>query len=85
MNAHQKEIQLINVVRAIDGDVLFSGCGLGLKTCSEEEPCPFHDKFKPIRASLKKMMEQTTIDEMAKTLTNGRSFLRMEELVNYEH
>lgn len=76
LNVTQKQRQLIEVVRAIDGDVLFSGCGLGLKSCSEQEQCPLHDKFTAIRTSLKNMMEQTTIDEMAKTLNNGRKFLR---------
>jgi Rrf2 family iron-sulfur cluster assembly transcriptional regulator len=84
MNSAQRQRQLIEVVRAIDGDVLFSGCGLGLKYCSEEEPCPLHDKFKSIRTNLKKMMEQTTIDDMAKMLKNGRRFLRAEELHNNE-
>jgi Rrf2 family iron-sulfur cluster assembly transcriptional regulator len=78
LNKQQKQIQLIDVVRVIDGDKLFYGCGLGLKSCSEKEPCPLHDKFKVIRLSLKKMMEQTTIDDMSKNLKNGRSFLRVE-------
>ena len=79
MDKYQKQTRLIDVVRAIDGDALFSGCGLGLKQCSEEEPCPLHDKFKAIRNNLKKMMEQTNIDEMAKMLNKGRRFLRIEE------
>ena len=79
MDKQQKQTRLIDVVRAIDGDALFSGCGLGLKHCSEDEPCPLHDKFKAIRNNLKKMMEQTNIDEMAKMLNNGRRFLRTEE------
>lgn len=84
LDRQQKQKQLIEIVRAIDGDKLFSGCGLGMKYCSEEEPCPLHDKFKAIRSSLKKMMEQTTIDEMAKMLKNGRGFLRADEFEEYE-
>jgi Rrf2 family protein len=81
MDKAQKQKQLIEVVRAIDGDVLFSGCGLGLKYCSDKEPCPLHDKFKVIRNNLKKMMEDTTIDELAKKLKNGKRFLRVQELI----
>ncbi|MBS1511038.1 MAG: Rrf2 family transcriptional regulator [Bacteroidetes bacterium] len=84
LNKQQKQKQLIEVVRAIDGDKMFSGCGLGLKSCSEKEPCPLHDKFKAIRSSLKKMMEQTTIDEMSKTLKIGRVLLRIEQFVKHE-
>ena len=84
MYPKQKLRTLIEVVRAIDGDVLFSGCGMGLKKCSDEEPCPMHDKFKAIRNSLKAMMEQTTVDDMAIMLKNGRTFLRKEELQPHE-
>lgn len=84
MNPKQKFRTLIEVVRAIDGDVLFSGCGMGLKTCSDEEPCPMHDKFKAIRTDLRTMMEQTTIDDMATMLKNGRKFIRKDELQLHE-
>src|ERR1017187_3363027 len=33
----QKQKQLIDLVRSLDGDVLFKGCGLGLKTCSDDD------------------------------------------------
>lgn len=79
LDAEQKKRKLIDVVRAIDGDMLFSGCGLGLKYCSEERPCPLHNKFKSIREDLKQMMEQTTIEEMAKTLRKGHVLLRNDE------
>jgi len=84
MNSSQRQKALIEVVRAIDGDVLFSGCGLGLKTCSDDEPCPFHDKFKSIRMKLRKMMETTTIEEMSKTFKTGRKFIRTEEANTHE-
>jgi Rrf2 family iron-sulfur cluster assembly transcriptional regulator len=79
MTKQQRQTQLIEVVRALDGDVLFSGCGLGLKTCSDVEPCPMHDKFKSIRNNLKKMMETTTLDDMGKMLKKGRKFIRETE------
>ncbi len=72
----QGELKLIDIVEAIDGKTLFTGCGLGLKQCSETEPCPIHDKFKAIRNNLKKMLEETTIEELGKKLKNGKSVLK---------
>ncbi|MCH5714809.1 RrF2 family transcriptional regulator [Niabella hibiscisoli] len=37
---------LADIVKTIDGDKIFSGCGLGLKQCSESHPCPIHHEFK---------------------------------------
>lgn len=76
LNKAQKNKPLIDIVNATDGNVLFTGCGLGLKECSEMEPCPLHEKFKSIRAGISKMMEESTIDSMAKKLKKGSGFLR---------
>jgi Rrf2 family transcriptional regulator, iron-sulfur cluster assembly transcription factor len=78
LDKSQKTKPLIEIVHATDGNVLFNGCGLGLKTCSEAEPCPLHDKFKSIRAGVKSMMEESTIESMSKKLIKGNGFLRVE-------
>lgn len=74
----QREKTLSEIVAATDGNALFTGCGLGLKQCSEAEPCPLHEKFGAIRAGIRKMMEDSTIDGMAKKLKKGSGFLRAE-------
>jgi len=71
-----KEIRLVDVVEAIDGDSIFRGCGLGLNDCSEDHPCPVHDKFKSIRGELTTMLENTTLEELAMGIKSGNTFLR---------
>jgi len=63
-----KSITLAKIVYAIDGDQVYKGCGLGLKQCSEKQPCPVHDEFKKVRNELKKMLESTTIEYLANRL-----------------
>lgn len=70
------DIRLIDVVTAIDGDKLFTGCGLGVEICSEKKPCPIHNEFKQIRESLKTMLENTTVQDVAKDLEKGLVFLK---------
>ena len=45
-------VYLIDIIRAIDGNRLFTSCIMGLKTCSDTKPCPMHDQIKPIRTQL---------------------------------
>jgi Rrf2 family iron-sulfur cluster assembly transcriptional regulator len=78
LDEKQPSIQLIEIVKAVEGDHLFSGCGLGLKECSETEPCPLHHQFKTIRSGLVSMMEGSTIEGMARRLKKGNGFLRLE-------
>lgn len=70
------QIKLIQIVSAIDGDRVFTGCGLGLSHCSETHPCPVHDKFKEIRNELADMLENTNLEELAMGIKSGDTFLR---------
>ncbi|WP_417238674.1 RrF2 family transcriptional regulator [Bizionia sp.] len=70
-------IKLEEIVRAIDGDTIYKGCGLGLHTCDESHPCPVHDKFKDIRNDLKVMLETTNLEELALGVKSGASFLKI--------
>lgn len=70
-------IKLSHIVEAIDGNKIYSGCGLGLKECNEKRPCPMHDKFKSIRNDLKHMLETTNLYELATGLKNGVAFLKI--------
>ncbi len=69
--------KLAQIVNAIDGDSIYSGCGLGLHTCDENHPCPVHDKFKVVRTELKDMLENTTLEQLALDIKSGVSFLKM--------
>lgn len=74
--ANIRNIKLSHIVKAIDGDKIYNGCGLGLEICNETHPCPVHDKFKGIRDDLKYMLEHTSLDELAKSIQAGESFFR---------
>lgn len=69
-------IKLERVVVAIDGDQIFKGCGLGLKQCNANKPCPLHDKFKEVRDRLQNLLETTTVLELAEKLEYGLGFLK---------
>lgn len=70
-----KPILLIDIVKAIDGDHLFTSCGLGISNCSEKRPCPIHFQFKEIRDKVKEMLKKNTIQDLAEGLVSGETFL----------
>ncbi len=71
-----KETKLLEVVETIDGKEMFTQCGLGLKECSENYPCPVHNEYKHIREGLLKMLQNTNIYEMAIGLENQETYLK---------
>ena len=67
---------LSEVVEAVDGNGIFTGCGLGLEYCSEVNPCPLHHDFKEIRNQIHAMLQNTTIEEFNDDLNLGITTLK---------
>ncbi|VAW21521.1 hypothetical protein MNBD_BACTEROID01-632 [hydrothermal vent metagenome] len=59
------ELTLKSVILAIEGDRAFSGCGLGLKHCDGDTPCPLHESYSPIREATGKLVSEETIQGLA--------------------
>jgi Rrf2 family iron-sulfur cluster assembly transcriptional regulator len=70
-----KKINLAQIVTAIDGDAVFTNCGLGLNHCCKEHPCPLNKRFQKIREDLAKMLESTYLEELVLDINSGDSFL----------
>jgi len=70
-------IYLADIVSAIDGPGLLTGCALGLKQCSEQMPCPLHNDFKRIRNDLKNMLEKTSLQSIASDILKGNTHLKL--------
>ena len=59
-----EQITLADIVRAIDGDELFTQCILGLPGCGEDKPCPVHDQWRVHRSKLQQLFESYTLDTL---------------------
>jgi len=67
---------IADIVKAIDGDKIYTDCVLGLKACSEKNPCPVHFEFKEVKKNLIKMIENNTIGDFNEKLDTGKFFLK---------
>jgi Rrf2 family protein len=61
----RQDITLKELIIAVEGGKLFSGCGFGLKFCNAENPCPLHDQYGPIRDAINKLVSEETIQSLA--------------------
>lgn len=71
-----ERVRLSHIVEAIDGDAVYMGCGLGLKSCNANKPCPLHAQFSAVREQLRKMLEQTRIESLSQEMMDGMTFLK---------
>lgn len=76
LDSHSQQRSLLEIVKVIDGDKLFNGCGLGLDSCSEKKPCPLHHQFKIVRQNIYDMLENARVDELQEQLENKLAFLK---------
>ncbi len=67
---------LSDIVKAIDGDKIYNDCVLGLKACSQKNPCPVHNEYKEIKKNLIAMIEKNTIGDFNDKLNSGNYFLK---------
>ena len=59
------DVALLSVVKAIEGKDFGEGCLVGLRECSNDDPCPLHEQWKTIRDALIKMLEQTRLSDLS--------------------
>lgn len=60
------EMDLFEIVAAIDGIELFTECALGLPGCGVKKPCPLHEKWAGTRDGIREMLENTNLVALAK-------------------
>jgi Rrf2 family protein len=71
-----RQCSLADIVKAIDGDKIFTGCGLGLKRCSETRPCPIHEQFASVRKRVQLMLENAKLSAFTDNLEKRLTFLK---------
>ena len=65
--ADLKQVRLIDIVTAIDGNRVYTACGLGLEKCDEHAPCPLHFEFVEVRERLGRMLNENTLHNILYT------------------
>jgi Rrf2 family protein len=72
------DLSLETLISATEGDKSFSGCGFGLKQCSDNNPCPLHEKYAPVREKIKKLVSEESVQSLAKKV--HRKSIKMKKL-----
>jgi Rrf2 family iron-sulfur cluster assembly transcriptional regulator len=70
-----KAITLLDIKAAIEGTSDLEGCASGFGRCSDDMPCPQHDRFKPLRLAMIRYLAETSIADMARALAEKRASL----------
>ncbi len=67
-----KKKSLLNVLTLLEDEGIITGCILGLKECSEKNPCPMHGEYKKIKPQLLSMLDDKTILQLAREMKDPK-------------
>lgn len=59
------KIKLIDIIKTIDGDYVFDSCVMGFPGCSDENPCPMHQKWSKLREDSLEMLSTSTLADLS--------------------
>jgi Rrf2 family protein len=62
---NRKKYNIRTIVEVLDGDALYTECGLGLKKCNSSRPCPIHEEYSFVRDQVIHLHTSTSIDDLA--------------------
>lgn len=71
-------ISLYDIYCAIDGGKELEACAAGLDACNDEQRCPLHESWKPIREAIRSYLTTTTLRDMAIAVEEKRALGRSE-------
>ena len=75
LNVPPNELKLIRIVELIDGLDIFNRCGIGLKECSDQTPCPIHFEYNTVKEKIRNLLSEKTLLELCKEVNQGLSIV----------
>lgn len=68
LNEKNRKSNLYEVIEIVDGNDAFISCVLGVKECSNSNPCPYHHLVIASRNKLERTLKNETIEQTAKKI-----------------
>lgn len=75
LNISPHNLTLLEIVEVTDGLEIFDRCGIGMKECSDRQPCPIHHEYKPVRNKIKELFSSKTIAQLCEDVEEGKSIV----------
>lgn len=72
LNRKAGEINLLEIIKTIDGMDIFDKCVIGLKDCSQENPCEVHDQYSGIKENFMNILTNITLQSLVEDKAHGK-------------
>jgi Rrf2 family transcriptional regulator, iron-sulfur cluster assembly transcription factor len=76
MTDKAKKLPVRIILQVMGEDEVLEKCVLGLKRCSETEPCPMHAQYKAIKQQLIRLFASKTIQQLTDDMEDGAVYFK---------
>ncbi len=76
MTDKAKRLPVRIILQVMGEDEVLEKCVLGLKRCSETEPCPMHAQYKAIKQQLIRLFASKTIQQLTDDMEEGGVYFK---------
>jgi Rrf2 family protein len=76
LSVKAKKLPVRSILVAMGEEAILEKCVMGLKLCSEVQPCPMHAQYKVIKKELISLFTAKTIQELAAEIKDGVVFIK---------
>lgn len=76
LSAKAKKLPVRSVLVVMGEELILEKCVMGLKLCSEVQPCPMHAQYKVIKKELISLFTAKTIQELAAEIKDGVVYIK---------
>ena len=67
-----EQITLMEILLLTEGPAFTESCLLGLTKCSDETACPLHFRWIPVKKKILDLLQDTTLEKLAKAVESGK-------------
>ena len=72
---NDEHVTLFQVIRVVEGEGIFHRCGFGMKSCSDDNPCPLHNQYQYVRDVYEEIVKNATVQSLATKIRDGEAVL----------
>jgi len=72
LRENMEKTDLMQILVMTEGVGFTEDCLLGLKVCSDATACPMHTKWKPIKEKIFHLLQEQTLEKLAKSVQSGK-------------
>jgi len=72
------KFSILDIVEVLEGLGFLNKCGLGLHSCDDNNPCPIHDEYQPVKAKIREALSSKTIGVIKQEILAGNYSMQFD-------